>query len=179
MIILTKPQIKDISGQKFNRLLVLPCYKRKKNTTHWLCKCDCGTIKFIDASSLQRDYTKSCGCLKNENIAKKSKIWNDKKVFQSYKTRSKMEKKAFDFVYEDFISLIQKQCFYCGKKPSNLSKTKYCSFVYNGLDRVDNSVGYCFSNCVPCCIECNRMKSNLSQKKFFEHLEKILQHHKG
>jgi 5-methylcytosine-specific restriction endonuclease McrA len=27
-----------------------------------------------------------------------------------------------------------------------------------GIDRVDNSIGYTPDNCVPCCTQCNRIK---------------------
>lgn len=47
------------------------------------------------------------------------------------------------------------------------------SFVYNGIDRVDNSVGYVLSNCVPCCSTCNRMKGTMSSEEFKEKIKLI------
>lgn len=65
------PTARDLTGQKFFRLTALyPTEKRKNGSIVWHCKCDCGTQKDIDASSLTRGRTKSCGCLKKESDKK-------------------------------------------------------------------------------------------------------------
>lgn len=38
-------RIIDLTGQKFNRLLVIEFFERKNNKTYWRCKCDCGNEK--------------------------------------------------------------------------------------------------------------------------------------
>ena len=63
-------------------------------------------------------------------------------------------------------------CHYCGKPP-NKSHRKCDTFLYNGLDRVDNSIGYIASNVVPCCYICNKMKGELPVEVFLEHLNNI------
>lgn len=61
------PRFRDLTGQKFNRLLALePTEKRSNGSVVWKCQCDCGNICYIDASSLTKERTKSCGCLKKE-----------------------------------------------------------------------------------------------------------------
>ena len=72
-----------------------------------------------------------------------------------------------DITLEDFKNLSQKNCHYCDSVPSNktrlhTSKTYDISeyFIYNGLDRVDNSILHMLSNVVPCCRWCNQMKLN-------------------
>jgi hypothetical protein len=62
----------DIKGKHFGRLVVLNLFRRNKRT--WsVVKCDCGKIKEVLVSSLNRDKgTKSCGCLQSE-IAKLNK----------------------------------------------------------------------------------------------------------
>lgn len=45
--------------------------------------------------------------------------------------------------------------------------------VINGLDRVDNSIGYIESNVVPCCYICNKMKGELPVEDFLRHLNNI------
>ena len=40
----------------------------KKNGARWLCKCDCGNVKEVDANHLQRNNIISCGCLVSEHI---------------------------------------------------------------------------------------------------------------
>lgn len=59
----------DLSNQRFGKLLVLGSYKKirqrnsKSSDTYWLCRCDCGTEKWIDAGHLRRKHepTLSCG----------------------------------------------------------------------------------------------------------------------
>lgn len=59
--------IKDISGEKFGRLLVIRFVGKTKNgNAKWLCKCDCGGEKIVSSYSLRSGRTKSCGCIKKE-----------------------------------------------------------------------------------------------------------------
>lgn len=46
-------------------------------------------------------------------------------------------------------------------------------FIYNGLDRVDNTKSHTKENCVPCCKYCNYAKRNLTIEEFFTLLENI------
>jgi len=58
----------DLVGKRFENLEVV-C--REENTprgmTRWLCQCDCGNTVIVTRGNLQTGNTKSCGCLK----------WND------------------------------------------------------------------------------------------------------
>lgn len=47
-------------------------------------------------------------------------------------------------------------------------------FKYNGLDRIDNSVGYTEDNCVPCCAVCNRAKNSMGYNEFIEYLDDLI-----
>ena len=61
------PKFKDLTGQKFNRLVVLErAHNSKSNQTQWLCRCDCGKTAIVRSSSLINGHTKSCGCFGNE-----------------------------------------------------------------------------------------------------------------
>lgn len=64
-------QFKDLTGQKFNRLLVLEYVGRKKNRTMWKCKCNCGNEVIIDGTKLKNSHTKSCGCLIKDVLREK------------------------------------------------------------------------------------------------------------
>ena len=69
---LSKQKIKnDLTGQKFNRLLVLePTEKRASDRCIiWKCQCDCGNIVEVSSKSLKQNNTKSCGCLNTETRA--------------------------------------------------------------------------------------------------------------
>jgi len=55
-------RFKDITGQRFGKLLVLKNVGSNKYKRHeWLCKCDCGTEKIIEGTSLIQGFAKSCG----------------------------------------------------------------------------------------------------------------------
>ena len=52
-------------------------------------------------------------------------------------------------------STLQKQkCHYCGNAAPN------------GIDRVNNEIGYKLDNCKPCCKHCNYVKGDLSIEDF-------------
>lgn len=40
------------------------------------------------------------------------------------------------------------------------------NYYYTGLDREDNTLGYLYSNLVPCCKVCNRAKSTMTRAEF-------------
>lgn len=64
------PKIKDLSGQRFGKLVVQNIVKNRGHTS-WLCKCDCGKSKIILSTNLMQGYTKSCGCLNIDFINNK------------------------------------------------------------------------------------------------------------
>lgn len=56
---------RDVSGQRFGRLVALePTAQRNKSgSTIWRCRCDCGKEVLTPITQLTGGYTKSCGCL--------------------------------------------------------------------------------------------------------------------
>lgn len=62
------PAFKDITGQRFGRLVAISLHNRAqrnpKQQTHWLCRCDCGNEVAVSAGHLATGHTRSCGCLK-------------------------------------------------------------------------------------------------------------------
>ena len=82
------------------------------------------------------------------------------RVLRTYKNAAKSRGYNWDLSNDDFDKLSKQKCFYCGKQPSNIAKST-CNngdFIYQGIDRLDNTKGYNINNCVPCCIKCNRAK---------------------
>jgi hypothetical protein len=63
------PWIKNITGQKFERLLVIePTNLRDHREVVWKCKCDCGSIVYVRGGSLRSGHTKGCGCVSKDNL---------------------------------------------------------------------------------------------------------------
>jgi hypothetical protein len=97
-------------------------------------------------------------------------------VFNSYRARAKRSKIAFTLTKDEFLSMIQRDCQYCGIPPMMVGVSPkrdnkdpaYSSFKWNGVDRVDNSKGYILANVTPCCMLCNLAKKNLSSNQFLE-----------
>ena len=60
----------DLSGQRFGRLVAISrTDERYNNSVVWLCRCDCGAEKPINASDLRQQKIRSCGCLHREQSA--------------------------------------------------------------------------------------------------------------
>ncbi len=50
------------------------------------------------------------------------------------------------------------------------------NFFYNGIDRVNNEMGYEPLNVVPCCQECNFAKCKMSKDEFITHFTFVKTH---
>jgi len=59
--------MKNITGQKFNRLTAIKFSHRKGRVYYWEFLCDCGNKITIAKSDILNGHTKSCGCFRKEN----------------------------------------------------------------------------------------------------------------
>lgn len=68
-------KVKDITGQRFGRLVVIEDNGERDSYRNvvWLCKCDCGNEKKVVSGSLKNGLTQSCGCLVKESAEKAHK----------------------------------------------------------------------------------------------------------
>lgn len=63
-------KFQDLTGNRYGRLIVkYRTDKEKGRNTWWMCECDCGVIKEVNARHLVHGKIKSCGCLRNEMTA--------------------------------------------------------------------------------------------------------------
>ena len=60
--------LRDLTGQKFGKLLVLEQNGRDKGRVIWKCKCDCGNITSKISTNLVEGTTKSCGCSHHKGV---------------------------------------------------------------------------------------------------------------
>lgn len=67
----------DLTGQKFERLLVIDRSGNKSSSggIKYNCRCDCGNKSEVEANRLRTFKTKSCGCLQKETATKHGE-WN-------------------------------------------------------------------------------------------------------
>lgn len=62
--------MKDLSGERFGRLVAVSLVERDKDRNHkWLFRCDCGAEKVIRVNLVKQGKTSSCGCLFSEMMA--------------------------------------------------------------------------------------------------------------
>lgn len=66
------PAFKDISGQRFGRLVALERHGTSQPTM-WLCRCDCGATTAVRSRSLVAGLTRSCWCFRREVVAQLGK----------------------------------------------------------------------------------------------------------
>lgn len=74
-------------------------------------------------------------------------------------------------------TLFESTCFYCGCLPKQTKTvtrvSKTYQYLHNGIDRVDNELGYMQNNVVTCCKICNWMKGTMSKHEFLEKVKNI------
>lgn len=66
------PNLLDLTGQRYGRLIVLSRAPNIGRMTAWNCICDCEEVKVVLAVHLKRGKIISCGCYKKENSKKKA-----------------------------------------------------------------------------------------------------------
>lgn len=67
------PLAKDLTGQRFGKLVALEKAPSRNKHTYWLCQCDCGNKKEIQTSHLTSGASKSCGCESKLNDIQQSR----------------------------------------------------------------------------------------------------------
>lgn len=185
----------ELIGKKFGKLTVqtLDSYKLKtsKNKNNfepiYTCVCDCGNTISVSRREFKYGNTQSCGCLREENYKRFSNARNISdlefyciQLYKRYKASAERRKKEFNLTLQEFSTLIEDDCTYCGRSPYTFLKfvlpTKYSTtetLFYNGIDRKDNNIGYITDNCVTCCKECNKLKGTFIDTEFLNLVERI------
>ncbi len=75
-----------------------------------------------------------------------------------------------------YLAMARQDCAYCGASPQPRIMAKRWPVSLNGIDRIDNSIGYVAGNCAPCCSTCNKLKGTLSGEQFRTHIRKMYVH---
>jgi len=173
--------MRDIKGKTFNRLTVLE-YMGK---TRWKCKCECGNTTITTAYNIINGRTKSCGCLAKETAYKLNLKKYGEAAFTNiyciYRLSAKNRGHEFNLTKEKFKELVDSNCFYCGAPPANEMKNRFNngSYFYNGIDRINNNLGYEPENVVPCCWKCNEAKKGKTVNEFLSWVRSIALLHPG
>jgi len=172
------PWTKDISGQRFGKLIVVSyagfCGTRH---AHWNCRCDCGAARTVRGTKLNRENVSACArCSKRDAASRGAKkreldleTAGSRSAETQYRINARQRNIPFELSSETVTRFFKGDCYYCGSPPSTSHKLRRQNpryFLRNGIDRLDNDKGYIVGNVVSCCATCNFAKREMSSSKF-------------
>lgn len=184
------PAFKDLTNQRFGKLVAISVEDKIEGRYRWKVQCDCGRKALVRGSDLTFGHITSCGCARSENNVS---YWTGKKptntlpqgtaalnkLYGNYKTSARDRGYTFDLDVNVFHQLTSDTCYYCGREPSQVMGdygTLNGSYVFNGIDRIDNTQGYIEGNVVTACKVCNRAKQAMTHAEFMEWIVDLIQH---
>ena len=167
---------KDYIGQKVGKLLILsisPC--KNYNKTWYLCECECGRIRNVNASKLLRGIVKGCQNCKNKG-AQNARWTGYEEISGTYLknlkscANSRSGEKAIYTITDKYLwDLFIEQGRKC--KLSGLeiafSKNAYAKGTAS-LDRIDSAKGYIIGNVQWVHKDVNKIKTDLKQENFLK-----------
>lgn len=144
--------LKNITGKKFGRWIVIKPTRPIKRSWSWLCKCECGIIREVAGNSLRLKKSQSCGCLQKE-IVSKTRHGHARHIGSgpspTYRTWQRMRARCNnlnDSNYKHYggrgIKINKKWNKFehflndMGERPQNMT-----------IDRINNNGNYCKKNC--------------------------------
>ena len=169
--------VPNLVGLRFGMLVAIA---RDISKSKYVCKCDCGKTAIRSAYTLRRKTrpVKSCGCQRGKHLSPQRKAPGESaKTAALYAYRYNARKRGFVFSLTDdqALEIMAQECHYCGVLQSNIMRVKQSIgvFSYNGLDRVDNALGYVSGNVVACCARCNLGKGDGSALEYLERCRRV------
>lgn len=111
-----------------------------------------------------REHSKQWRENHREELNQKAKITVNRRL-NSIKNSAKKREKAWNITDDFAKELMIKPCHYCGLIQLDV--------MVNGIDRVNNDIGYEYDNVVSCCKLCNYFKKNYTVDTFLSHVKRI------
>lgn len=170
----------NILGKTFGMLRV-EAYSHCNGAPHghyWFCSCSCGSFRLrpYNKHDLMSGRITNCGCVRKVSLEKRRKPNNHAlwvKIYQNVMWGAKKRKYNFELTFDQVKKLCTKPCFYCGRENVNRRTSKWSEIRFNGIDRIDNDLGYTLENSVTACGPCNKLKSDMSQEEFINLIKLI------
>ena len=143
-----------------------------------LCTCDCGLEVIVPLSTLLDKIAESCGC-ETFALRRPAGISARNRVLKAYRSAARRRALVWALTDDDFDKITAQACHYCGCPPSarSVQAQGRSEFTYNGIDRVDNALGYTTGNVVPCCKQCNHAKSDMPYADFMAWIARLTEYH--
>ena len=155
----------DLTNKRFGKLIVTGIIERRYNRqVYHKCICDCGNINWVQTGDLTHNRTTNCGCSRKLEYGKASR----NRTLKRYQRQAEERNLSWDLTDEQFDNITSQSCYFCGILPNNKTNHLHSNghFVYNGIDRLNNKLGYTIDNVVPCCKFCNRAKGTGTLEDF-------------
>jgi hypothetical protein len=191
------PYIKDLNGKSFGRWRVLSFAgtlggdANKTKHAYWNCVCECGAAQAVRGTKLAKGLSVQCSaCNLGKSKSSRASTWDAKRssnvpgeaafrtILMNYIKNANHKGIPFELEDAHVHSLLSGNCHYCGIGPSALrvSRNGLDTMMHNGIDRVDNSLGYSRDNVVTCCRTCNFAKRDMSTDEFLSWVFRIYRH---
>lgn len=167
---------KQLAGKRFNSFFVIKeVGKSTRGSIQWLCKCDCGNDHIVISNELISGAVRCCGCYHKYRELGEGAL---RELFANYKANAKTRKLIFGLTIEEFNIITSQNCSYCGVAPSSIKKgyKNRGNYIFNGIDRINNDLGYILENCVSCCTQCNIAKSDYTKNDFQFWIDRVHRH---
>lgn len=91
----------DLTGQRFERLVVLERVGFRNHEITWLCQCDCGKRKLIKGGNLRKRLTRSCGCLAKEQTSAMMRTHGMTQT-RVYRIWAAMHRRCYEYKFKQF-----------------------------------------------------------------------------
>lgn len=178
-----RKKYKDLTGNVYGKNTVLGYSHTYKDAggryvAMWDVRCECGNIKKSRYDVLVRGRSKSCGCSTKEYIRKKltgdGAALAKRRIYMQYKYGAKQRGYSFNVSQDQLIEITQQNCHFCGAPPTKeYIGRRATGYLYNGIDRLDNEIGYESGNLVAACWFCNKLKLDHQLVDFLQHIKDI------
>lgn len=173
----------ELVGQRFGELTVEVQLPNERKHTVFLCRCACGKTVQVEGSALKTGHTRSCGCLRRYADMGRMRrlprgVASFRTVVSAYRRNAARRDVPFSLTEVQCLTLFEANCHYCDCPPYSScgNVARFGSFAYNGIDRIDPSLGYVTGNVVSCCPRCNVAKGRQTLDEFRRWIASVYSH---
>lgn len=174
--------LKDLTGQRFGKLVVLKRAKNRENSRSaiWLCKCDCGNHIEKDGHWLRDQPIQTCGCERWKNKTYQGCGNLSKSHWGSILRCAKDRNLKIPITIQDAWELFVSQNGKCALSGLDITlQRNVLDEDTASLDRIDSNKGYEKDNVQWVHKEINRLKRNMHDEDFFNWCKTITDYKNG
>lgn len=159
--ITSKRSVIDRTGLTYGKLTVVSraddyISPNDRKHTRWLCQCECGNTTIVDSCQLVTGKTKSCGCLRDENL-RRGNLKHGGRYDRLYKVYANMKNRCLNKKSSDYKYYGARGIMICKEWVEDYQKFKNWAYE-NGydpnakrglctIDRIDVNGNYSPTNC--------------------------------